>query len=99
MIIYQSSKFSFLCVLLVESVSREIEEIKLSPSHQRAREIMHYSPVIFFRFFDSWYIIKYLLTETSGKQYVLWTLDCRCFNIDSLGSTNILFPSVSVNKC
>ena len=32
-----------------------------------------------FRFFDSWYIIKYLLTETSGKQYVLWTLDCRCF--------------------
>ena len=22
-----------------------------------------------FRFFDSWYIIKYLLTETSGKQY------------------------------
>ena len=33
----------------------------------------------FFRFFDSWYIIKYLLTETSGKQYVLWTLDCRCF--------------------
>ena len=32
-----------------------------------------------FRFFDSWYIIKYLLTETSGQQYVLWTLDCRCF--------------------
>ena len=30
---------------------------------------------LFFRFFDSWYIIKYLLTETSGKQYVLWTLD------------------------
>ena len=34
---------------------------------------------LFFRLFDSWYIIKYLLTETSGKQYVLWTLDCRCF--------------------
>ena len=46
---------------------------------------------LFFRFFDSWYIIKYLLTETSGKQYVLWILDCRYFprlclrNIDSLG--------------
>ena len=134
-IIYQSSKLSFPCVLLVESVSREIDEIKLSPSHQRERETMHYSPVnnekksrapsrehatfgppkaanvflnsnkinftalnlpfstklikyfkyfcikfaLSFRFFDSWYIIKYLLTETSGKQYVLWTLDCRCF--------------------
>ena len=44
-IIYQSSKFSFSCVSLVESVSREIDEIRLSPSHQRAREIMHYSPV------------------------------------------------------
>ena len=32
---------------------------------------------LFFRFFDSWYIIKYLLTKTSGKQYVLWTLDSR----------------------
>ena len=134
-IIYQSSKLSFSCVLLVESVSREIDEIKLSPSHQRERETMHYSPVnnekksrapsrehatfgqtktanvflnsnciyftalnlpfftklikyfeyfyikfaLSFRFFDSWYIMKYLLTETSGKQYVLWTLDCRCF--------------------
>ena len=44
-IIYQSSKLSFPCVLLVESVSREIDEIKLSPSHQRERETMHYSPV------------------------------------------------------
>ena len=44
-IIYQSSKFSFLCVSLVESVSREIDEIRLSPSHQRPRETMHYSPV------------------------------------------------------
>ena len=35
---------------------------------------------LFFRFFDSWHIIKYLLTETSGKQFVLWTLDCRCFD-------------------
>ena len=34
---------------------------------------------LFFRFFDSWYIIKYLFTEISGKQYVLWTRDCRCF--------------------
>ena len=25
---------------------------------------------LFFRSFDSWYIIKFLLTETSGKQYV-----------------------------
>ena len=142
-IIYQSSKLSFPCVLLVESVSREIDEIKLSPSHQRERETMHYSPVnnekksrapsrehatfgppkaanvflnsnkinftalnlpfstklikyfkyfcikfaLSFRFFDSWYIIKYLLTETSGKQYVLWTLDCRCFPRLRLGST------------
>ena len=126
-ITYQSSKFSFSCVSLVESVSREIDEIRLSPSHQRAREIMHYSPLnnkkitcanhrnlwtaenrecfvndilhrikffrklikyfmyfrtkfaLFFRFFDSWYIIKYLLTEALGKQYVLWALDCRCF--------------------
>ena len=130
-IIYQSSKFSFSCVLLVESVARKIDENRLSPSHQRARETMHYSPVnnkkitcaitgtrdlwtaenrecfvndivysinltffrklikyfmyfrmkfaLFFRFFDSWYIIKYLLTEISGRQYVLWTLDSRCF--------------------
>ena len=129
---YQSSKFSFSCVSLVESVSREIDEIRLSPSHQHARETMHYSPVnnkkitcaitgtrdlwtaenrecflndivyrikfnffrklikyfmyfrmkfaLFFRFFDSWYIIKYLLTGTSRKQYVLWTLDCRRFH-------------------
>ena len=40
--IYQWSKFSFSCVSLVESLSREIVEIRLSPSHQRA---MHYSPV------------------------------------------------------
>ena len=39
---------------------------------------------LFFRFFDSCYIINYLLAETSGKQYVLWTLNCGCF--DSLGS-------------
>ena len=37
-IIYQSSKLSFSCVLLAESVSREIDEIKLSPSHQRERQ-------------------------------------------------------------
>ena len=51
---------------------------------------------LFFRFFDSWYIIKYLLTETSGKQYVLWTLDCRCFPRLRLGKHR---QSVSVNKC
>ena len=44
-IIHQSLKFSFSFVSLVESVSREIDEIRLSPWHQRAREIMHYSPV------------------------------------------------------
>ena len=44
-IIYQSPKFFFSCVSLVESVSRETEGIRLSQSHQRAREIMHYSPV------------------------------------------------------
>ena len=115
----------------MESVSREIDEIRLSLSHQRTRETMQFHQwitkkitcaitgtrdlwtdenrkcfvndivysikfnvfqkigkifhvlsyeVLFFRFFDSWYIIKYLLTETSGKQYVLYTaLDCRCF--------------------
>ena len=44
-IIYQSSKFSFSSVSLVESLLREIVEIRLSPSHQRTREIMQYSPV------------------------------------------------------
>ena len=49
---------------------------------------------LFFRFFDSWYIIKYLLTETSGKQYMFCrpsTVDVllgfALGNIDSLGST------------
>ena len=37
--------FSFSYVSLVESVSREIDEIRLPPLHQRAKEIMHYSPV------------------------------------------------------
>ena len=135
----------------MESLSREIVEIRLSPSHQRARKTMHYSPVnnrkitcaitrtrglwtaetrecfvndivyrikfnvfskinkifhvfsyeaLFFRFFDSWCIIKYLI-KYSGKQYVLWTLDCRCFPRRSTfsGPQNILFPSVPVNKC
>ena len=44
-IIYQSSKFSFSCVLLVESVSHEIDKIRLSPLHQCTRETMHCSPV------------------------------------------------------
>ena len=43
-IINQSSKFSFSFVSLVESVSREIDEIRLSPSHEREGD-MHYSPV------------------------------------------------------
>ena len=38
-----------------------------------------------FVFFYTWYIIKYLLTETFGKQYVLWTLDCQCFPRFRLG--------------
>ena len=29
---------------------------------------------LFFRFFDSWYTIKYLLTETSGKHYAFVSL-------------------------
>ena len=44
-LIYQSSKFSFSCFSLVESVSREIDEIRMFSSHRRARETMHYSPV------------------------------------------------------
>ena len=46
---------------------------------------------LFLRLFDSWYIIKYLLTETSEKQYV-----CTLSTVS--GPQNILFPSVSVNK-
>ena len=33
------------CVLLIESISRESDEIRLSPSHQRERETTRYSPV------------------------------------------------------
>ena len=40
-IIYQWSKSLFSCVLLVESISRESDEIRLSPSQQREREIYH----------------------------------------------------------
>ena len=68
-IIYQSSKFSFLSVSLLESVSREIREIRLSPSHQRAREIMHYSPVNNKK-------ITWAITRTRD----LWTAESReCF--------------------
>ena len=35
----------FSCVSLVESVSRESDEIRLFPSHQRERETTRYSPV------------------------------------------------------
>ena len=44
-IIYQYSKFPFSCVSLVESVSRESDEIRLFPSHQREREATRYSQV------------------------------------------------------
>ena len=44
---------------------------------------------LFFRFFDSWYIMKYLLTETSGKQYFCGPETVK----------NILFSAISVNKC
>ena len=63
--------------------------------------------VLFFRFFDSCYIIKYLLTETSGKHAVCF-VDPRLSVLPSAspqetstvsGPQNILFPSVSVNKC
>ena len=63
--------------------------------------------VVLFFSFDTQYIIKYLLTETSGKQYVLWTLDCRCFprlrlgkHRQSLVHKTYCFPrsqSISVN--
>ena len=49
---------------------------------------------LFFRFFDDWYLMKYLLTEASGKQYVLCgTLKTYCFH-------KVCFPrsqSISVN--
>ena len=41
----QNYHIPMVIVLLVENVSREIDEIKLSPSHQHERETMHYSPV------------------------------------------------------
>ena len=44
-IIYQSPKFSFSCVSLDETVSRETRETRLSPSHLRERETMRYSRV------------------------------------------------------
>ena len=59
------------CVSLVESVSREIDEIRLSLSHQRTKETMRYSPVN---------NKKKSRAPVSGPQ-------------------NLLFPSVSVNKC
>ena len=67
--------------------------------------VFSYEVRFIFRFFVSWYTMKYLLIETSGKQYILWTLDCRCFTRFRLdktstvsGSQNIPFPLVSVNK-
>ena len=43
--IYQSSKFPFSRVSLIKSVLCESDEIRLSPSHQRKRETMRFSPV------------------------------------------------------
>ena len=41
----------------------------------KINKIFHvFSYKFFFFLFDSWYIMKYLLIETSWKQYVLWTL-------------------------
>ena len=65
-IMYQSSKFFFSCVSLVESLSREIVEIRLSPLHQCARWIMHYSPVNNKK-------ITCAITRTCG----LWTAETR----------------------
>ena len=46
---------------------------------------------LFFRLLRSWYIIKYLLTEISGKQYCVVDVDVSRGeadrNFDSLGST------------
>ena len=42
-------------------------------------------------------IIKYLLTVTPGKQYVLWTLDSQC--VFSLGSTIMAALNLQVYKC
>ena len=49
---------------------------------------------LFFHFFDSWYIIKYFFTQTPGKQYVL---PRETSTVSS--PQNVLFRSVSVNKC
>ena len=43
LLLYTNRQSSLFYVSLVESVSRE--EIRLFSLHQRAREIMHYSPV------------------------------------------------------
>ena len=80
---------------LDSSVNDIVYSIKFNV-FQKINKIFHvfsYEVRFVFSFFDYWYIIKYLLTETPGKQYVLWTLNCRCFlrlrlgNMDSLGST------------
>ena len=57
---------------------------------------------LFLHFFDSWFIIKYLLTETSGKQYVLLTVvDVRVYqHRQSRVHKTYCFPrsqSISVN--
>ena len=44
MLYYYISKSLFSCVLLVESISRESDEIRLSPSQQSERETIRYRP-------------------------------------------------------
>jgi hypothetical protein len=66
-IIYHVSNFMFSCILLDESASCESNEIQLFPGNSSESFIL-----VFFVFFDTWYIIKYLLTRTFGKKYVLW---------------------------
>ena len=51
---------------------------------------------VFFRFFDDWHIMNNLLTETSGKQDVLWPSNV---DVSSKVSCPQNFPLVSVNKC
>ena len=101
-LIYQSSKFSFSCVSLVQSVSREIDEIKLSPSHQRERETTHYSPVNN----EKKSLENCECFVNFGKAVCFVDPQMSMFPSASpretstvSGPQNKLFPSVSVNKC
>ena len=80
-IIYQSSKFSLLCVSLVESVSRKIDEIRLSPSHQRARKTMHYSPVNHRRPKN---VGKFCALQARAAAYCLQTIRCLALAVHKI---------------